>query len=267
MKLQDVNKTNYNVTDELMEFTVDRFILEMNEATINIIPSCYTLNESTDVFELNEAKLEEAFKDILKVGAQKFGKLFKNLKGASDEIIQRAAADVQSRMATSGKEGLGAKIGAFAKKNAKFAKPAMIVAVLGASLLGMDTASANEVISGLDNMGGPELDAAMADYGLDPAGAGEAAGGVGAPTEAINALKIDIAREFVDSKLPSGATIPKDVVLDAIKTGKFDGMSLDQYLSKAVEFADKRGLNPQELRRIINPEIQQGMMDALSGKV
>ena len=49
------------------------------------------------------------------------------------------------------------------------------MAVLGASLLGMDTASANEVIAGLDNMGGPELDAAMADYGLDPA-AGEAAG-------------------------------------------------------------------------------------------
>ena len=267
MKLQEISKTEYDISDELIALNAERFIREMQEEAASIMAPCFVLKEGTKKYEVDQEILEERIRDLLKAGARKFGGFFKKLKGASDEVIQKAAADVQSRMAASGREGIMSKIQAFAKKNAKFAKPAMIVAVIGASMLGMEPAAASEMMAGLDQMGGPELDQAMADYGLDPAGGEAAAGGVGDPTQAINALKTDIAREFVSAKLPDGSTIPKDAVLDAIRTGKFDGMSLDKYLARAVEFAEQRGLNPQELRRVINPEIQQGMMDALRGKV
>ena len=51
------------------------------------------------------------------------------------------------------------KIIEFARKNAKYAKPALMIAIIGASLLGAEATMAGEVVDSLDSLSGTDVQA------------------------------------------------------------------------------------------------------------
>jgi len=92
-------------------------------------------------FMSNDVLLEEGAKELLAAGMKKMGAAAAKLKDATDAPAQKAWAEVQSRLATAGKDDAIGKLKAFASKH-KVAIGTM--AIIGAGLLTATDASAGD---------------------------------------------------------------------------------------------------------------------------
>jgi len=108
------------------------------------------VREST---QLNETLLTEA--DIKSFIVSKAQKLKQVLSKANNplEALNDAQGKIWAKVQSSGlTDAEKQKVVQFAKKNAKIIKPALLITVLGAAILGMDTANASELVQNLQSM-------------------------------------------------------------------------------------------------------------------
>lgn len=109
--------------------------------------------------QLSEGLITEAaFKDFLVQNAQKLKKSLSQVKKPLDALNDiQGKVWVKLQTSNVSKEDR-AKLVQFAKKHAKLVKPAIIVAVIGASLLGMDASQASEIVNNLDNIPSDQIE-------------------------------------------------------------------------------------------------------------
>ncbi len=101
--------------------------------------------------------LEEGAKELFAAGKKKLGAAADKLKDAADAPAQKAWAEIQSRLATAGKDDAIGKLKAFASKN----KVAIgTLAILGAGLLFSGDASASDAMGQAAGFAGQAADAA-----------------------------------------------------------------------------------------------------------
>jgi len=255
VKLQEV-KSVKNETE--INQSVQSFIAEMTAYGYAKRDSWYMINENTTEWELNQNKLNEGIRDVLRAGAKKFGKFFGKLKDANDDVIRKAYSEVQSRMSSSEKSELMNKVMKFAKDNAQYAKPMLIAAVVGASLLGMDNAAAADVANSLDQMSGQELASAL--DGFDITGGEVTAGG---DAGLVDNMKHAIGKQFLGAQLTGGYKVTPDDIAKAMNMIEIDGVRFDNYLNQAIEYAQKNNLSPQSLIKHIKPQVDNQMLSAL----
>ena len=123
-------------------------------------------------FMSNDELLEEGAKELFAAGKKKLGAAAEKLKDAVDAPAQKAWAEVQSRLATAGKDDAIGKLKAFASKH-KVAIGTM--AIIGAGLLTATDASADSLYqaAGGDNLMGALFQGAV-DGGADQETVGNA---------------------------------------------------------------------------------------------
>ncbi len=107
--------------------------------------------------EMPDDMLEEGAKELFAAGKKKLGDAAEKLKGAADAPAQKAWAEIQSRLATAGKEGAIGKLKDFASKN----KVAIgTLAILGAGMMFSGDASASDMVGQAAGFAGQAADAA-----------------------------------------------------------------------------------------------------------
>jgi len=124
-------------------------------------------------FMANDALLEEGAKELFAAGMKKMGDAASKLKDASDAPAQKAWAEVQSRLATAGKDDAIGKLKNFASKH-KVAIGSL--AIIGMGLLTATDASAGDSMyqaAGGDNLMGAIFQGAI-DNGADQQTVGNA---------------------------------------------------------------------------------------------
>ena len=123
-------------------------------------------------FMSNDELLEEGAKELFAAGKKKLGAAAEKLKDAVDAPAQKAWAEVQSRLATAGKDDAIGKLKSFASKH-KIAIGTM--AIIGAGLLTATDASADSLYqaAGGDNLMGALFQGAV-DGGADQETVGNA---------------------------------------------------------------------------------------------
>ena len=123
-------------------------------------------------FMSNDELLEEGAKELFAAGMKKMGAAAEKLKDAADAPAQKAWAEVQSRLATAGKDDAIGKLKAFASKH-KIAIGTL--AIIGAGLLTATDASADSMYqaAGGDNLMGALFQGAV-DGGADQETVGNA---------------------------------------------------------------------------------------------
>ena len=123
-------------------------------------------------FMSNDELLEEGAKELFAAGMKKMGAAAEKLKGAADAPAQKAWAEVQSRLATAGKDDAIGKLKTFASKH----KVAIgTLAIIAAGLLTATDASADSMYqaAGGDNLMGALFQGAI-DGGADQETVGNA---------------------------------------------------------------------------------------------
>jgi len=178
--------------------------------------------------------LEEDAKALFAAGKKKLGDAAEKLKGATDAPAQKAWAEVQSRLATAGKDDAISKLKAFASKN----KVAIgTLAILGAGLM----------FSG---------DASAADVAGQAAGfAGQAADAAGGGDAILNTL----AQQVQDQ----GADVQK--FMQTMSNTQVDGMNVQDYADQLSQQASAAGNKAQSIKiqqdgisKIIQATLQGG---------
>ncbi len=107
--------------------------------------------------EMPDELLEEGAKELFAAGKKKLGDAAAKLKGAADAPAQKAWAEIQSRLATAGKEDAIGKLKDFASKN----KVAIgTLAILGAGMMFAGDASAGDMVGQAAGFAGQAADAA-----------------------------------------------------------------------------------------------------------
>lgn len=142
MRLNDVKRVEYDPSLALVDVEIDRIVKELAA--------------------LNEAELvEEGVKDFLKRGAEKVNDVMMKGRVKLDQLKMNVADKIK------GKHG-NQVAGRLAQLAGKYAKPALMIAVVGAAMLGMDTASANEMMDAVEAMDPGQLQTLVEPQGISP---------------------------------------------------------------------------------------------------
>lgn len=124
MHLTDITAVKYDTHNELVNAEVDRIIREMEQVTSGV---------------LTEGVLEEGIKEIIKKGAEKVNNAM--LKGRV-KLDQMKMNIIDKVKAKHGDDSAGKLV----KVASKAAKPALMIAVVGAAMLGMADAEAASAV-------------------------------------------------------------------------------------------------------------------------
>lgn len=278
MKLQNITSIDYSISGDLKDIQTDLLIKELGEDVATTVASWYILKESTNQYEINELLVNEGVKDILKKGMDKINDAM--TKGYSD--IDAMKTKVVQGLKSKGEPGILSKLGEIAKRNAKYIKPAVMVAVVGASLLGMDTVSASEALNSINGMSpdefqqysdqmGKQFGEVNANGGQAPqedqptqygnnqqnqAGNGTDANGV----TNMDRAKANLARSSIGATV-NGVEITKDMVLGAIKNGTFGG---NQNLTDFMKDVYTNAPSAEQAQQYVKQGWEQGLMNYLS---
>jgi len=176
----------------------------------------------------NDELLVEGAKELFAAGKEKMGQAADKLKDAVDAPAQKAWAEVQSRLATAGKDDAIGKLKAFASKH-KVAIGTM--AIIGAGLLTATDASAGDAVQ---------------------AGAGAAADFAGGG--------IDIMQDVLSSIDKAGGGID----ISDIQNVQVKGMSAEEYAKLASKSVNNAvGSSRIDMRAAAIDNITQAVMDAV----
>ena len=194
-------------------------------------------------FMSNDELLEEGAKELFAAGMKKMGAAAEKLKDAADAQAQKAWAEVQSRLATAGKDDAIGKLKAFASKH-KIAIGTL--AIIGAGLLTATDASADSMYqaAGGDNLMGALFQGAI-DGGADQETVGNAlqnleVQGVSAQDYAAKAEQAaENAGNYVERNgiLKKAGEIIRQALADTIGGGEGD----------ATQVADASGAGSQSM--------------------
>ena len=194
-------------------------------------------------FMSNDELLEEGAKELFAAGMKKMGAAAEKLKDAADAPAQKAWAEVQSRLATAGKDDAIGKLKAFASKH-KIAIGTL--AIIGAGLLTATDASADSMYqaAGGDNLMGALFQGAI-DGGADQETVGNAlqnleVQGVSAQDYAAKAEQAaENAGNYVERNgiLKKAGEIIRQALADTIGGGEGD----------ATQVADASGAGSQSM--------------------
>ena len=124
MKLNNFHQTDFDVTDEWIDFATDRIVREMMET------------------QLDESLLNEGIKEFLAKGAEKIKAVVQKAGDQGEEVYDRVQVKVLDVMVNKMPE-VADKLKQFAG-NHKTA--AAVIAVVGASLLAMEPAAASQAM-------------------------------------------------------------------------------------------------------------------------
>ncbi len=145
MHLTDITAVKYDTHNEHVNAEVDRIIREMEQVTSEV---------------LTEGVLEEGIKDIIKKGAEKVNNAM--LKGRV-KLDQMKMNIIDKVKAKHGDDSAGKLV----KVASKAAKPALMIAVVGAAMLGMADAEAASAV--LDQAAqSPDAVMGMVEPSIDP---------------------------------------------------------------------------------------------------
>jgi len=200
------------------------------------------LNEIKNIYESSlyerfmedEDFLDEGAKELFAAGKKKLGAAAEKLKDAADAPAQKAWAEIQSRLATAGKDDAIGKLKAFASKN----KVAIgTLAILGAGMLFSGDASASDAMqAGADMAGGF---------------AGQAADAAGGGGDAIlNNLVQQVQNQGMDAQK----------FMQAMSNVQVDGMGVQDFadqLSKQPDNVQQNGIS-----KIIKATLQASQQGA-----
>lgn len=103
--------------------------------------------------------ITEGIVDNLKSTAKKISKTLEKAKDVPADAIRKMHINVWSKIQDQLDKDQQNKIIEFARKNAKYAKPALMIAIIGASLLGAEATMAGEVVDSLDSLSGTDVQA------------------------------------------------------------------------------------------------------------
>lgn len=183
--------------------------------------------------------LEEDAKALFAAGKKKLGAAAEKLKDAADAPAQKAWAEIQSRLATAGKEDAIGKLKDFASKN----KVAIgTLAILGAGMLFSGDASAADA-------------------------AGQAAGFAGQAADAVSGGGDAILNTLAQQVQDKGADVQK--FMQAMSNVQIDGMGVQDYADQLSQQASTAGNKAQAIQiqqdgiaKIIKATLQGGQQVA-----
>lgn len=183
--------------------------------------------------------LDEGAKELYAAGKKKLGAAADKLKDAADAPAQKAWAEIQSRLATAGKDDAIGKLKAFASKN----KVAIgTLAILGAGMLFSGDASASDAM-------------------------GQAAGFAGQAADAAGSGGVDILQDALTKIQEIGTQNGIDLsnIKDNINGIQVKGMTIQDYAdaaNNAVNNADDPA-KAQRMAQAAKDNISQAIIDAV----
>jgi len=192
-------------------------------------------------FMVTDELIEEDAKELFAAGKKKLGDAAEKLKGAVDAPAQKAWAEVQSRLATAGKDDAIGKLKDFASKH----KVAIgTLAILGAGLM----------VSG---------DANAADA------AGQAAGFAGQAADAAGGT--DVLKDVLATVKEMGAKNGMDLsgIGDKLQNVQVQGVALQDYADSVNAAVDNAQSDPSKAARMAQAgkdNMAQAIIDAVKSQ-
>lgn len=203
------------------------------------------LHEITDIYlgdrlyenlMATDELLDEGAKELFAAGKEKMGQAADKLKDAVDAPAQKAWAEVQSRLATAGKDDAIGKLKAFASKH-KVAIGTM--AIIGMGLLTSTDASAGDAVQAA-------------------AGAAGNFGGGG-----------DILQDVLSNIQQMGQQQGMDLshIGDNLQGIKVNGLPIEDYAEKATQaIQNAAGSSKADMQQAATDNIQQAIIDAVKSQ-
>lgn len=193
-------------------------------------------------FMESDTILEEDAKELFAAGKKKLGDAAEKLKGAVDAPAQKAWAEVQSRLATAGKDDAIGKLKDFASKH----KVAIgTLAILGAGLMASGDASAADA-------------------------AGQAAGFAGQAADAA-AGSSDVLKDVLATVQEMGAKNGMDLsgIGDKLQNVQVQGVSIQDYAEQVNNAVNSAQDDPSKAARMAQAgkdNMSQAIIDAVKSQ-